>query len=981
MELENSQNNALAKLPMLKLGEYEMWEIRIKQYFQIQDYALWEVIENGNSWVPIPVTTPESGPSTALKMTVPSTTEEKICKKNDVKARSLLLMALPNEHQLTFNQMDHHGWEVVMLDMINQSWNVSTRHKNGNFAEYLEHQEVKRHRKLESRRVIIGSKGLKMLHEKEYWVSDDKDEDEEVVDAYPKVFCDKQEGLTTSYFMKVEFLVNLQVLKILGPVLDNVFNVVNKLIWTSVKHLERFGMDTWDTYTVEAMDWLQVQQRKKGIFISQDKYVHEILRKFNYTYVKSASTPTDLEKPLVKDADADDVDEHLYRSMIGSLMYLTASRPDIIYLKGKPSLGLWYSKNSPLELIAYTDSDYAGATLDRKSTTRGCQFLGNRLIFWQCKKQTVVATSITEAEYVATASCCGQLIQMAKIDTQLNVADLLTKGFDAGRFQYLVSSIGMLNPQGPNLLSVEALTDGNGDVKINATIDGYSLFITKGSLRRHLKLDDQDGITSIPTTEIFEQLALMGYHTNSDNPKKTAWEQFSSNIAAAIIYLATNRKFNFSRMIFEHMVSNISSPYKFLMYPRFIQLCLDMQRHKLQQHTRLYSVPSLTMKVFSNMKRSTKGFSGQEVALFPTMLDDTKPSPSPSRITSSPSPTPSPSPDPTPTQPLPTQPLPTQPSSSQHSPTQLSPIQPSPTQPRTEYHLPTPHDSPLHAVHSYGSDEGSLKLQELMHLVTTLSDRIGSLQIKIGKRAGDKLRVVLKDDVYCRGKLSTARGTVNIHEEVLRKAPRQLRKSHLDRGRTQIAQARRNMIKYLKNQGNYKISNFKEHGSEQQKSLEKEKSPEKIVEEEVETQEEKKEFPIVDWKTYVLTETFMYYQVFRGDGSSKNYKIFTEMLRDFDRHDVEELYRLVKERYRASRPEGYDLMLWGDLHTMFEPNADDELWKNQHQYNVLSWSLYNFCGIHMLLMENGMAIHMLIEKKISFKPRDDFQDVEEEIRG
>ncbi|GJT05937.1 hypothetical protein Tco_0840399 [Tanacetum coccineum] len=81
-----------------------MWEIRIKQYFQIQDYVLWEVIENGNSWVHIPVTAPESGPSITLKMTVPSTAEEKICKKNDVKARSLLLMALPNEHQLTFNQ-------------------------------------------------------------------------------------------------------------------------------------------------------------------------------------------------------------------------------------------------------------------------------------------------------------------------------------------------------------------------------------------------------------------------------------------------------------------------------------------------------------------------------------------------------------------------------------------------------------------------------------------------------------------------------------------------------------------------------------------------------------------------------------------------------------------------------------------------------------------------------------------------------------
>ncbi|GJX19522.1 putative ribonuclease H-like domain-containing protein [Tanacetum coccineum] len=178
---------------------------------------------------------------------------------------------------------------------------------------------------------------------------------------------------------------------------------------------------------------LQVQQRKDGIFISHDKYIDEILRKFNYTDVKSASTPVDLEKPLVKDRDGTNVDEHLYRSMIGYLMYLIASRLDIMfavcacarfqvtpktshllavkrifrYLKGKPTLGLWYSRDSPFELVTYTDSDYAGATQDRKFTTRGCLFLGNRLISWQCKKQTVVATSTTEAEYVAAASCCG----------------------------------------------------------------------------------------------------------------------------------------------------------------------------------------------------------------------------------------------------------------------------------------------------------------------------------------------------------------------------------------------------------------------------------------------------------------------------------------------------------------------------------------------------------------------------------------------
>ncbi|GJS71072.1 DNA helicase [Tanacetum coccineum] len=722
--------------------------------------------------------------------------------------------------------------------------------------------------------------------------------------------------------------------------------------------------------------------------------------------------------------------------------------------------------------------------------------------------------------------------------------------------------------------------------------------------------------------EIFEQLALMGYHTDSDkltfqkgafspqwrflihnilhclSPKKTAWEQFSSNIAAAIICLATNRKFNFSRMIFEHMVSNISSPHKFLMYPRFIQICLDMQRHHLQQHTRIYPVPSLSMKVFSNMKRSTKGFSGQEVALFPSMLAVTTPLISPSKITSSPSPTPLPEPTPAHTP----------------SPTQPSPTQLSPTQPGTEHHPPTPHDSPLHAVHSHGSDEGSLKLQELMNLVTTLSDRIGVLeadlmktkktyssaytklilrvkklesQIKIGK-ARRQARVVLSedeafaDDSSKQGRkfsdegvqekastdteifiqevtpteviqdqegsekasdaistagakistaseevpivstaevhLSTAGGTVTysrrsaekrsrqdkgkaimIEEEPKKKSKKELeqerlsyaeairleeqmneeqraqiarqwdeeeRKRAMDEAKTAkkidwndpsviryhtqkmkpktVAQARRNMIKYLKNQGNYKIRDFKgmsyndirpifekvwdfnqniepmdaEHGSEKQKSPTKEKSPEKVVEEEIDTQEELKEgvkepgakrkksiprkttrkrqkleedaekdelkgfldivpreeapieiesistkFPIVDWKTCVLTETFMYYQVFRGDGSSKNYKILSEMLEDFDRLDVEELFRLVKERYSTSRPEGFDLMLWGDLHTLFEPDEDDEIWRDQHEYNLLSWRLCDFCGIHILLMENGLAIHMLTEKK------------------
>ncbi|GKA67429.1 putative ribonuclease H-like domain-containing protein, partial [Tanacetum coccineum] len=229
---------------------------------------------------------------------------------------------------------------------------------------------------------------------------------------------------------------------------------------------------------------LQVKQKEDGIFISQDKYVVEILKKFDFVNVKTASIPIETHKSLVKDEEASDVDVNPKTS------HLSAVKRIFRYLKGKPKLGLWYPRVSSFDLEAYSDSDYAGANLDRKSTTGGCQFLGRRLISWQCKKQTIMATSTTEAEYVAAANCCGQvlwiqnqmldygfnfmntkiyidnesticivknlvfhsktkhiairhhfirdayekkLIQVLKIHTDDNVADLLTKAFDVSR--------------------------------------------------------------------------------------------------------------------------------------------------------------------------------------------------------------------------------------------------------------------------------------------------------------------------------------------------------------------------------------------------------------------------------------------------------------------------------------------------------------------------------------------------------------------
>ncbi|GKD83543.1 hypothetical protein Tco_1350382, partial [Tanacetum coccineum] len=431
-------------------------------------------------------------------------------------------------------------------------------------------------------------------------------------------------------------------------------------------------------------------------------------------------------KALVKHEEAEDVDVHLYRSMIRSLMYLTASRPDIMfavcacarfqvtpktshfnavkrifrYLKGQPKLGLWYPRDSPFDLEDFSDSDYTRASLDRKYTTGGCQFLGKRLILWQCKKQTIVANSTTEAKYIATANCCGQvlwiqnqmldygfnfmntkiyidnesticivknpvshsktkhieimhhfirdsyekkLIQVIKIHIDQNVADLLTKAFDVSRvktakdkhIEFLVGDEAVHKELGDRIeraattaSSLEAecqdtilgdvdvqtrfettsiqsndpplskvntfrsredkrenvriyIGDGNvcwikigvntvwhqlntasinhiyyaftecptlsislieqfwqtaalsttkdGVHAITATIDGRDKIITEASIIRHLKLQDSEGLTSLPNAEIFEQLTRMGLLRINETDNQEKDEKLSQN--------------------------------------------------------------------------------------------------------------------------------------------------------------------------------------------------------------------------------------------------------------------------------------------------------------------------------------------------------------------------------------------------------------------------------------------------------------------
>ncbi|GJS58288.1 uncharacterized mitochondrial protein-like protein [Tanacetum coccineum] len=255
---------------------------------------------------------------------------------------------------------------------------------------------------------------------------------------------------------------------------DIIFGSTKKELCIAFKKLmhEKFQMSSMEELTFFL-----------GLQAAKIHSVAEILKKFRFIKVKTASTPMETQKLLLKNKDSEEVDVHMYRSMIGSLMYLTSSRPDIMfalcacakyqvnpkvlhlyaikrifrYLKGQPKLGLWYPKDSPFDLVAYTDSDYVGASLDRKST-------------------------IGEAEYVAALSYHGQvlwiqlldygdcnekkLIQRVKIHTDKNVADLLTKAFDAKTI--------------------------NGEEQLHALVDGKKIIITESFVRRDLQLADEE---------------------------------------------------------------------------------------------------------------------------------------------------------------------------------------------------------------------------------------------------------------------------------------------------------------------------------------------------------------------------------------------------------------------------------------------------------------------------------------------------------
>ncbi|GJR31905.1 putative ribonuclease H-like domain-containing protein [Tanacetum coccineum] len=357
-------------------------------------------------------------------------------------------------------------------------------------------------------------------------------------------------------------------------------------------------------------------------------------------FLRTTSTPMDTEKPLLKDSDGDDVDVHLYESMIGSLMYL----------KGQPKLGLWYPRDSSFDLVAYSDIDYAGASLDRKSTIGGCQFLGCRYALTE--NPTIYVSPIKQFWQTATAR-----------------------------------------------------TLDNGEIELTATIDGTIKTVTEASVRRHLQLADGDVISSLPTTEIFEQLSLMG-----------------SNIATAIICLATNKKFNLSKLIFDGPVlQGEGSTHLFESYhiptsaPSTSQPPVSLTSRRTNRQESVVSQPrSPTQTLVADKTiHEERGDSVERAATTATSLDAEQGSRNINRTQSTA---------------IPNDPFPQGIGSGGSPRRQDTILGDRPAQTRFERLSKQSNDLPLSIVNILGSREDSMTQQKLMVLCTTLSKKVESLE-------------------------------------------------------------------------------------------------------------------------------------------------------------------------------------------------------------------------------------------------------------
>nr|GEV34148.1 hypothetical protein [Tanacetum cinerariifolium] len=551
----------------------------------------------------------------------------------------------------------------------------------------------------------------------------------------------------------------------------------------------------------------------------------------------------------------------------------------------------------------------------------------------------------------------------------------------------------------------------NEVVRLQALIDKRKRIITIGQA---LYLDDAESVDCFPNEEIFAEWARMGYekpftkltfykaffsaqwkfliHTILEcmSAKRTARNELSSSMALAVICLATGRKFNFSKYIFDSLVRNVDSSSKFYMYPRFLQLMIAAQVVDLSSHTTKYTSPALTQKVFANMRRVGKGFFGVDTPLFEGMLvpqqdsndvadvvaddvatDDVDAKPTP------------PSPKPITTPPPPQQKVAFTPPPSPHQSLIAQPLSPPPQQ------------QPSQPSHDAGI---------LMDLLYTLLETYTTLTRKCYKK---KKGVVIRDP-----KETTTRSTI-VHSElkskdkgkcILVEEPKPLKKQaqiEQDEAYARELEAELNkninwddviehvkmkekednaFLRYqalkrkpqteahaIKNMMHFNsIVGFLEKGED---TLEEEASKALKMKNDVyiEATPLALKVPVVDYQIHTENNK-PYYKIIIADGTHQLFLSFLSLLKNFDREDLEMLWQIVQGKFASSKPKNFsDDFLLNILKAMFEkPDVEAHIWKNQRgSYGlakVKSWKLLESCGVHIITFTTTQMI-LLVERR------------------
>ncbi|GJW69952.1 hypothetical protein Tco_0126869 [Tanacetum coccineum] len=889
---------------------------------------------------------------------------------------------------------------------------------------------------------------------------------------------------------------------------DIIFRSTKKSLSTEFEQLvhKRFQMSFMGELTFFL--GLQVEQRKDGIFL--------------------ISNPMETHKPLSKDADGIDIDVHLYRSMIGSLMYLTSSRPNIMfdvyacsrfqvqpkashmqavkrifrYFKSQPTLCLWYPKDSPMDLTAYSDSDYAGTSLDRKSTTgeyiaaSNCcgqvLWLQNQLLDYGynfmhtkihvdnesviCVVKNPVYHSKTKhieiRHHFIRDSYEKKLIEMVKIHTDYNVADLLTKAFDVTRFQFLIASIAMVGDEAvhkelgdrmeraattTSSLEVEQDSDAQTwfeTASIKSNDPPLSRVNTLGSGEDSMKLMElmahctklsdyvRKRIERCDFYDKYNMVAFLEKLEGSDGFHQIVDFLNSTHIKYAlteslIIYVSLINQF------WETASTSTSENGEIEITTTIDGRVKTITEASIRRHLKLEDSVGINIlpnaKIFEQLALMGYGLIDQgEGSTIPVESHHT----------------------------------PTSAPSTSQPPTSTPSIQ---TSHGAEEPATMPYDSSHPRVQSFGSDEGSLTLNELTILCTTLSKKVEDLQSDLQqtkltygaaytklimrvKKLEHKGRIIteidqnpsislvqdegtswMQEDAEIQGRTSAdteilldqkeptelvedlgsgekarqeqeksdlekaldLQKQLDERKEVVAKAdpahvidwsdPTVLRYHALQNRSFFVAEVRKNMCMYLKNQGGYKQSHFKGMSYEdvrlifervwdqnhafvpKDSEIEKEvmkrpgfdlqqKQPakrqkigevsgsgeEQSAEKEVSKEELQKMLLIVP-----VEEVYI-----------EALQTFADMLKKFDRDDLEKLWDLVKERFNTTElTNDKEKELWVELKRLFEPDDNDMLWKLQrYMHDPLKWRLYDTCGVHHVSTERGHDIFMLVEK-------------------